>query len=51
MIGGGKATIFAQVGQLYSDEVGQYYSGANSEYRYCYRVRSQYERGSIGTVS
>lgn len=29
MIGDVKATIFAQVGQLYSDEVGQYYSGAN----------------------
>lgn len=30
MIGDVKATIFAQVGQLYSDEVGQYYSGANT---------------------
>jgi hypothetical protein len=30
ILGGQKAAIFAQVGQFYFDEVGQYYSGANT---------------------
>ena len=29
-MGGAKAAILAQVGQFYSDEVGQYYIGANT---------------------
>ena len=29
ILGGHKAAMFAQVGQIYSDQVGQYYSGAN----------------------
>ena len=31
ILGGQKAAIFAQGGQFYFDEVGQYHSGANSE--------------------
>ena len=30
ILGGQKAAIIAQVGQFYSDEVGQYYIGANT---------------------
>jgi hypothetical protein len=30
ILGGQKAAIIAQVGQFYFDEVGQYYSGANT---------------------
>jgi len=30
ILGGQKAAILAQVGHFYSDDVGQYYSGANS---------------------
>jgi hypothetical protein len=30
ILGGQKVAIFAQVGQFYFDEVGQYYSGANT---------------------
>ena len=30
MVGGQKATIIAQVGQIYSDGVGQYYTGDNT---------------------
>ena len=31
ILGGQKAAIIAQVGQFYFDEVGQYYSGANTK--------------------
>jgi hypothetical protein len=31
MVGGQKAAIITQVGHFYSDEVGQYYSGANKQ--------------------
>ena len=30
ILGGQKAAIIAHVGQLYSDEMGQYYTGANT---------------------
>lgn len=30
MVGGQKAAILAQMGQFYSDDVGQYYSDANN---------------------